>query len=338
MPRFPRRTSASNAFTLVELLVVIGIIALLISVLLPALNRARESARSVKCLSNLRQLSQATIMFSQENQGYMPAAGGSSVLIVDPTSGTGQKLRAATTAEAAVTPAYDWIAWQRAINPTTGQPNTAASQNVTYSGLAKYLNLKLQVHANAQEANNISFSSEQVFVCPSDIREARPKNSGDNNGGRGGYPYSYSMNQNVTRTSGLSVYKPTWPAGAGPAPAAYPNGSRSWGLFTGKYASIKSPSNIIMFVCEDEQTIDDGVFSAQPYNWGTGYINAIAARHAMNNKKAKGNVFGTANPNENGEGNVGFCDGHAERLSRVDALRQKYSGNPYPDPTAAPFN
>ena len=63
----PRR----RAFTLVELLVVIGIIALLIAMLLPALNRARESSRTVACLSNLRQFANAVAMYSAEQRGYI---------------------------------------------------------------------------------------------------------------------------------------------------------------------------------------------------------------------------------------------------------------------------
>jgi prepilin-type N-terminal cleavage/methylation domain-containing protein/prepilin-type processing-associated H-X9-DG protein len=59
-------------FTLVELLVVIGIIALLISILLPSLNRARETANRIKCASNLRQFGQSLLLYAGENKGRYP--------------------------------------------------------------------------------------------------------------------------------------------------------------------------------------------------------------------------------------------------------------------------
>lgn len=90
----PRR----RAFTLVELLVVIGIIALLISILLPALNKAKESANRIACGSNMKQIATALLMYTNEYKGNFPSLAVSAPIRPE-----------------------DWIAWQPGRNPDESQ-------------------------------------------------------------------------------------------------------------------------------------------------------------------------------------------------------------------------
>jgi prepilin-type processing-associated H-X9-DG protein len=149
------RHAKSWAFTLVELLVVIGIIALLVAILLPSLSRARESAKSVQCLSNLRQIAMAIVNYTGDNKFLMPGGG----------EGPPQQL-------------WDWIYWD----------NTAPYNDLTQCPLAKYIGINTST-ASPVAGDNPS-TSANVFRCPSDIWSDHISNYG----GRYPYFFSYSIN------------------------------------------------------------------------------------------------------------------------------------------------
>jgi prepilin-type N-terminal cleavage/methylation domain-containing protein/prepilin-type processing-associated H-X9-DG protein len=147
-------------FTLVELLVVIGIIAVLISMLLPALNRAREQSRQTVCTSNLRQVGMAFMSYAQDNRDVLPSP-----------------------ASSAIEQAQDWVWWE---------PDRI--QHVGRGGIGPYLSLSYPPGALAAGADDRAsvVQSLAVLRCPSDVYEAHP--SGKYNR----YPFSYSMNGALT--------------------------------------------------------------------------------------------------------------------------------------------
>jgi type II secretory pathway pseudopilin PulG len=312
---YSRRAAKQSAvgFTLVELLVVIGIIALLIAMLLPALRKAQEAARQVQCMSNMRQIVGAMISFTNDHHGFLPAGGGYGLYQFDTTGWKFQQV----TSDANTPDGADWIRWERYYDFVTNATSSASVQNITFSGLTRYLSHKEILldptdHSvtNYTAANNADPALDLIFRCPSDNVAMRNSAAGSS---EGYYRYSYTMN---------SFY-------CNPAKTT----KRVDGIFNGRISSIVTSGSKILLVCEDEQTITSGAYSPNATTWAAGkYVDQVASRHMLKKKNASGQDLLTGIGNQDAMGNVFFCDGHGELYSRKDAQRAIHTGSPIPDP------
>ncbi len=211
-------------FTLVELLVVIGIIALLVAILLPTLNRAREAAKQTACLSNIRQLGMAFVMYTGDNNGHYPFS-----------------------ARYDVPRPEDWIWFQapgaaiasgsKTIDGKTYTYGVGVTGDLSQSAIAKYLGIK------AGTGNGLSGGTEpqfyNLFRCPAD--DVTQRGSVPD----GPYLYSYSMNQYFSGFD-LDSGSSTTPAYQCPP-----------------ISGVRNAAEKIVLVEEDPLTINDG-HSAPP--------------------------------------------------------------------------
>jgi prepilin-type N-terminal cleavage/methylation domain-containing protein/prepilin-type processing-associated H-X9-DG protein len=344
MNRSARRTP--SGFTLVELLVVIGIIALLISILLPVLGKARESANNAKCLANLRSLGQSAQMMAAQRKGYIQ-----------------------TVSDDAVAKAFDP---QR--TKFIYRPAATGDTNIQY--LVDYASALLTTMYSGQRGSSTFQDARRaqvkVFECPADPWIT---NSDNNKGYRlfnnvtsdavdtEFFPISYGINADITvisaddpNSAGNNVQSffgrwSGWIGVVGGPPPVVGGNARLGQSMSGKITSVYRPAEVILmadwgvrpwtgsttnpldasdmlYITSNFMTSASGI---QPGELGTvdGALKASWLSNKMPWKRHNGKA--NADGTKGGYFNAVFVDGHAGPVYRGEGNKVRIS--PYRIPS-----
>ena len=330
-----RKSKTLRGFTLVELLVVIGIIALLIAMLLPVLGKARAQAQLVQCQSNIRQLITASLLFANDHQRRIPTCADNQWVFANDTV------------------PQTYFAYRP--NPPGG-PNSALAEDWA-SSLTPYLGQGL-----GGSTYEISPSGQtKVFQCPSDVWQNLSYNSAQASFLNPGYrminnvtetylPISYGINADITMLTspngGFTVFTPPPPTStlyeyyvfAGPT-----NNSEIVGApMCCKIDRVYKPAETLLFAdcgnrplqgtysypldpCDClEYTTNFSILAPHP----GGRMSNIATANWLGNRiplaKAPYN-YSRIDRHLGGLMNIGFCDGHVESLGYGDLNRVRIS-------------
>jgi prepilin-type N-terminal cleavage/methylation domain-containing protein/prepilin-type processing-associated H-X9-DG protein len=279
-------------FTLVELLVVIGIIAILVGILLPVLGRARENARRVQCMSNLRQVATAFFMYTQDNKGWFP-----NCAVFGGPSATALGYGVATTPAPLGWPA-DWVGWTEDWIVWRNKKRS----DVLRGSIVKYLG---------------NPSTGAIMMCPSDDSEFRKIPNSDGTV----YPYSYVMNSYLSFGTNSNPLVP--------ATVVTPKNNLRYPLNAAwKITQVRRSADKIIVYEEDERCARDGRGQMESPAIGNNPANVIgllAIRHDRNRvnpddvPSSVGQQLIEDQVNRERKGNVAYVDGHADYVSRLIA-------------------